>query len=369
MIFRNNDDMENKVKIAIFVGARPNKPKLWTLLRSLEKLKNKIIYTIIHSGQHYDEALGINFAKELGIKIDINLQITVDEYDYERLSSLIFKCGSILREIEPDYVVVMGDVNTSVSSAFVAARQGLKVIHLEAGLRSFVRSDEEINRKIITVCSTYHLATTSSAVKNLLSEGIKESNIFLVGNPMAETFLRHRKLRLKSNILKELDLAPNEYILFTVHKAMNITNISWLIKLIDKLSDKSKLVFPIHPHTQKAILRTNSNILEKTNLVITKPLSYIDLGHLLENSICVVTDSAGIQEESTIAGVRCVSVGLETARPETITYGTNHMIGFDIKSCIETVQAPIKKRKIRPKYWDTFVSKRIKEALTEILNR
>jgi UDP-N-acetylglucosamine 2-epimerase (non-hydrolysing) len=262
--------------------------------------------------------------------------------------------------------MVMGDVNTTVAAALVASRKGLPVVHLEAGLRSHNWDPEEINRKVITSCSSYHLAPSRYAVRNLMEEGVKENSIFLVGNSMAEAFIHHAEVRRESSILTELGLNPREYVLFTAHKSANLTNFNWLNTLLEVLSTEAHVVFPCHPHTRRLLAKNPLPTTVLDNLVLLDPLSYADFGRLLECSRLVITDSAGAQEESTVAGVPCITIGYETARPETIYEGTNTLVGYDLKLCTELVQNPHCSRTV-PEYWDTDVSKRISKAMDYIL--
>ncbi|MFN0279201.1 MAG: UDP-N-acetyl glucosamine 2-epimerase [Pyrinomonadaceae bacterium] len=361
--------MQEKKIFALFVGARPNLPKLWTLTRGLNYLTDEISYLTIHTGQQSHPALTSDLISELGILIDINLDVEWSEQDSQRVSNLTGTIGNILRKTSPEFVVVVGDVNTSAVAAFVASRMGISVIHLEAGLRSRVNTSEEINRKVITACSQFHLATTALARENLLREGLDEQNIFLVGNPMAETFLSFDGARNNSTILSRLGLTSKNYVLFAVHKRMNVTNVEWLTDLLILLGRETRVVFPIHPHIDSIIAPYRGTFDSHKDIRLTGPLGYADFGALLDNAFCVVTDSAGAQEESTVAGVRCVTVGHETARPETIFQGTNKMIGFDVRACLQTIRSnePVGENKIE--YWDQSVSSRIRGAIISIINR
>jgi UDP-N-acetylglucosamine 2-epimerase (non-hydrolysing) len=357
-------------RILIFIGARPNIPKAWTLLRALDSLakdhKKLVAITVVHSGQHYDENLGEGFATQLGVGVDVNLEVGSGTSDADQLSLLLSRCDAILDNMCSDCVVVMGDVNTTLAAAIVASRRGLPIVHLEAGLRSRRCDPEEINRKIITACSNYHLAPSTQAVNNLLSEGIEPESIFLVGNTMAETFIRHESSRRGSTILSKLNLTKEEYILFTVHKSANISKMDWLVKLLFSLGNVRKVIFPCHPHTLKLLRQSYTEVFYLENVVILDPLCYCDFGQLMENSYCTVTDSAGLQEECTVADVPCITLGLETARPETVLYGSNNIVGYDIDLCLKLLRSPVK-RGLRPAYWDDQVGKRISEAFLRIL--
>lgn len=225
---------QNNDRILIFLGARPNIPKAWTLLRALNGFMpsrdNNVL--LVHSGQHYSKNMGEDFARQFGIHIDINLEVGSSNSDGEQIGKLITASDIVLGKFKPSFVIVIGDVNTSVAAAVVTARRGIPVIHLEAGLRSKDWDPEEINRRVITACSRYHLAPSVLAVSNLVSEGINPENIFLVGNPMAETFIIHQSSRDNSRILYELNLVRGDYVLFTIHKPVNLSDAGWVFNLL-----------------------------------------------------------------------------------------------------------------------------------------
>lgn len=357
-------------RIVVFLGARPNVPKAWTLLRALHALsedrETPVTVTVVHSGQHYHEKLGEKFAEQLGIRVDVNLETSSGDSDADQLGLLMSKCESVLQDLCPDCVVVIGDVNTTLAAAIVASRRGLSVVHVEAGLRLGRRDPEETNRKVITACSDYHLATSRQSVDNLLSEGVERRTVFFVGNTMAETFLMHKSSRQSSTILHDLNLEEKEYILFTVHKAVNLTRIDWVVRFLSVLATTRRIVFPCHPHTRKLLEQSHKEVFSFDNLMILEPLSYGDLGRLMEDCYCVITDSAGLQEESTVAHVPCITVGFGTARPETVVYGSNTVIAYDIAQCMRLIQGPLEGGCL-PDRWDSLVSQRIRDAFAIIL--
>lgn len=354
-------------EFVVLVGARPNIPKAATVLRALDGLRGRVQITVVHSGQHHDDTLGEAFAKELGVEVDINLNAGSQTSDARQLGVLLSRIEEFLisRPGRP-FVVVMGDVNTTVAGAMVAARQGLPVAHLEAGLRSHLSDPEEVNRKIITACSDFHLASSGLAVKNLRAEGIEARRVFLVGNAMAETFLLRESDRARSTVLTDLGLKARQYNLLTIHKPPTISNPEWLRSLLALVSDWGPTVFPCHPHTRSR-LPHDVLCLPGPGLRIIDPLGYDDFGCLMAASRCVVTDSAGLQEEATIAGIPTATVGLQTARPETLRSGSNMMAGFSVDECRRFLAAP-RRRSRRPRYWDVDVSKRLLKAFSEILN-
>lgn len=358
-------------KVLIFMGARPNVPKVWTLLRGLEVVESVSSHygtrvVVVHSGQHYHELLGEGLARQFGIPVHKNLNIGSCSSDAEQLDNLHRRIDDVIEEVQPDCVVVIGDVNTSLAAALVASRRSLPVVHLEAGRRSGAWDPEEINRKVITSCSRYHLAPDQISVQNLLREGVDSQMVFLVGNTMAEAFLRHADPRCESTILERLGCRPKSYLLFSIHKSYNLSRLPLIVDLLDGISREVPVFFLCHPHTMQILhtyLAESHRQLEKVHLL--DPLPYADLGRLLEESCCVVTDSAGMQEESTMAGVPCLTIGRGTARPETVLSGSNQIVGFDINRCLELLRQP-RQPAGPPRYWDDKVSARLTGAFTRI---
>lgn len=358
--------------VVIFIGARPNVPKAWTLLRALNTLESQApeyspAITLIHSGQHYHELMGESFAGQFGITVQRNLDVGSQHSDIEQVATLLVSVNRVLLDLKPDCVVAIGDVNTALAVALSASRLGMPVVHLEAGLRSGDWDPEEINRRTITACALYHLAPSHLAVRNLLQEGIEPEKIYLVGNTMAETFLRHASERQASTILETLGLQPGTYILFTVHKASNLSQLSLITELLAALAREAPVIFPCHPHTLKVLQHHfHAWTREQSEIRVLPPLPYHDMGRLMEASSITVTDSAGLQEECTMAGVPCLTIGWGTARPETIVAGSNQVIGYDIARCLELIQRP-RQPVEPPACWDELVSQRLRDAFVEIL--
>ena len=357
-----------RARIGVLTGARPNLPKAATLLRGLRAAG--LEPTLIHSGQH-PAALGADFASALGLSVDVQLPGPPADAvsDTARLGAMVVKLGEELTADRYDAVVVIGDVNTAVAGALAAKRNGLRVIHLEAGLRSGRNDDpEEINRRAITALADFHLPSTVQAADNLRSQGIPSSAIALIGNTMAETFLLRAAGRRRSEVLERLGLS-GRHVLLTVHKPPTVADPVWLRRAIRIVSSASQqVVFPMHPSLVSRHPAL-SRVADECGILVTEPLPYDDLGRLTETAACVVTDSAGLQEESTIAGVPCVTVGMHTARPETCDVGTNRFVGFDLNACraeISIAQAELISPQ-RPALWDAAVSLRITSAVPKIL--
>ena len=354
-------------RIAVVTGARPNIPKAVTVLCGLRFVGLDPV--LIHSGQH-PSLLGVDFASALGLTIDVQLPgPRARASGTARMAAMIEQLGDALTIDRYDAVIVMGDVSTTVAAALAAKQNGLRVTHLEAGLRSREADDpEEVNRRQITALSDLHLPSTVEAANNLRREGIPSDAIVPVGNAMVETFLRRGAERGGSDVLRQLGL-PGGHVLLTIHKPPTLADPKWLRRAVLTVSSASRpVVFPMHPSLEIR-LPDLRRMAEQAGIIVTGPLPYDDLGRLMETASCVVTDSAGLQEESTIAGVRCVTFGIPTARPETCTTGTNRFTGFDLEACraaIGAAQTEILAPQ-RPALWDASVSLRISQAVPKIL--
>jgi UDP-N-acetylglucosamine 2-epimerase (non-hydrolysing) len=360
----------DKLSLAIVAGVRPNIPKIWTLLRGLRKLAEsaeavpRFEHTVVHTGQHYDDELGERFAHRFGVEVDINLGArgTVGT----RLPDLLADLEACFDRLAPDLVFVIGDVNSTVAAATAAARREIPVVHVEAGLRSGGRDLEEINRKLITASSVVHLAPSWLAMRNLLGEGVPRDRIHVVGNTIAEAFLHHQAERDASGVLRAYGLEPGHYICFTVHKPETLARLPWVTTLLRRLGEQHRVIFPAHPRTTKAFAEAGIDVAALPGVRVVGPQPYAAIGALIENSRAVVTDSSGLQEESTIAGVPCATVSDRTARPETVLCGTNTIVGYDIDRCLAAVSRPLH-RLIRPQYWDRGVSDRIATAMRTVM--
>ena len=365
------------MKILSVVGTRPNFIKISSLVKEIKN--NNIQHTLVHTGQHYDREMSKLFFDDLKLqKPDFNLGVGSGTYG-QQIGRIIMDIEPIMIREQPDIVIVVGDVNSTFVGALVAKQLGFKVAHVEAGLRSFDMSmPEEINRILTDRISDFLFTTEESANSNLLNEGIPKDKIHFVGNVMIDTLLEHKKKSHNSKILEKLKITKKDYCTATIHRPSNVDNkksFEKIISIINKIQKNFKVVFPIHPRTQK-----NLEIfgLEKTmgnmkNLVVTEPLGYLDFISLMDNSKFVVTDSGGIQEETTMLGVPCVTLRKNTERPVTLNEGTNMLVSTDQNKIITICKAIIQDRKVKgkiPKFWDGKSSKRIiKILLKELHNK
>ena len=360
------------MKIVSVVGTRPNFMKIAPL--SNEFKKHKIEHVLVHTGQHYDRDMSKLFFDDLKIpKPDFNLGVGSGSRD-EQINCVIKKIGTILAKENPDMVVVVGDVNSTVAGAEAAHELGIKVAHVEAGLRSFDRTmPEEINRIRTDEISDFLFTTEKSGNENLLKEGIDKNKIFFVGNVMIDTLLKHREKAKSSKILAKLNLHKNNYCTLTLHRPSNVDSkkdFENIIFILDKLQEKIKIVFPAHPRTRKNIeaFKLSKKIGGMKNLIITQPLGYLDFLCLMSNSKLVLTDSGGIQEEATVLGVPCITLRNNTERPVTVEQGTNLLVSTNkdniIKKALKVINNEIKTNKKIPELWDGKAAKRIVKILT-----
>ncbi len=356
------------VRILSVVGTRPNFIKIAPLIAEFNKHKG-INHTLVHTGQHYDKEMSGSFFDDLGLPMpDINLSVGSGTYG-EQVGNAIIKLEEVMSRISPDLVVVVGDVNSTFAGAFVARQLGIKVAHVEAGLRSFDwKMPEEINRMLTDRISNFLFTTEESANSNLLNEGINKGKIFFVGNVMVDTLLSHREKSKESAILKKLNLKKNEYCAVTLHRPSNVDSkesLERIISLLESLQERIKIVFPAHPRTKKNLhaFKLIGRLGKMKNVVLAEPLGYLDFMCLVSNSKFTLTDSGGLQEETTILGVPCITLRDSTERPITSGKGTNLLVSTDntnvLKKSGEIIDGKIKIGKSAPELWDGRAAERI----------
>ena len=324
---------------------------------------------LVHTGQHYDDNMSKLFFEELDVpKPDLNLEVGSDSHAAQT-AEIMKRFEPVVLDFKPDYVLVVGDVNSTIACGLVAVKLGVKLIHVEAGLRSFDRTmPEEINRLLTDAISDLLFVTEQSGIDNLRNEGIDSEKVHFVGNVMIDTLIANRQKAQKSDILKRLGLSPEEYAVITLHRPSNVDDMekfSQIIAAFEEIQKEMKLVFPIHPRTRNNIKGTD---LEKRaeameNLLLLKPVGYLDFLCLMSNAALIMTDSGGIQEETTILGVPCMTLRKSTERPVTITEGTNRLVHATaediIKSYREVVEQSKDFRPATPKLWDGKAAERI----------
>jgi len=366
--------MKQKTKIICVAAARPNFMKIAPLLEEFKKHK-KFKPILVHTGQHYDYNMSGSFFKELNIqKPDYNLGIKAGLHG-EQTGKTMIEFEKVCLKEKPQLVVVVGDVNATIACALAASKLHIKVAHIEAGLRSFDKNmPEEINRILTDHISDYLFTSCEDGKKNLLKEGINKKKIFFVGNIMIDTLLKQIQKTKKSKILKKLNIKHREYALLTLHRPSNVDNKKRLKNLLETfkiISQKITIVFPAHPRTIKQLKKFKLKLgNQKSEILITPPLGYLDFTNLLDNSKLLLTDSGGLQEESTVLKIPCLTLRENTERPITVDIGTNIIVGTNKNKIIKEVNKILSgkgKRGKQPKYWDGKTSQRIVKILNNKL--
>lgn len=356
-------------KIFIIVGTRPNFIKVAPLLIQLKNNK-KYKTVLIHSGQHYDYYMSKVFFDELNINPpDHYLNIGSGSQGYQT-AEIMKSIEVVLTENKPDLMIVVGDVNTTMAASIVAAKLYIKIAHIESGLRSYDKKmPEEINRIITDSISNYLFTHSRGADKNLISEGIPKDKIFFVGNIMIDTIINNLGKIQSREKYREFNLNRKDFILLTMHRPSNVDNeevFRSIAGALEEISKNMKIVFPIHPRTVKMAEKLNIKLSKIKNLKIINPLSYIDLLSMENDSRCIITDSGGIQEESTFLNVPCFTIRENTERPITIDIGSNILVGTKTKDIVSNVENCLNgncKQGNIPELWDGSTSKRIIEVI------
>jgi UDP-N-acetylglucosamine 2-epimerase (non-hydrolysing) len=355
-------------KIAVVAGARPNFIKIAPLMSELKKHKPLFETILVHTGQHYDFAMSDIFFKNLKIpEPDIFLNVGSASHAVQT-SRIMTAFEKVILKEKPDLIIVVGDVNSTLACSIVAAKLNVKIAHVEAGLRSFDRTmPEEINRIVTDSLSDYLFVSEASGVKNLKREGADSRRIHFVGNVMIDTLLSNMQKINESQILVKLSLMKKKYCVLTLHRPSNVDSERSLAEVYDILkaiSEKIKIIYPIHPRTKKMIKA--HNFLKKfeklDNLLMIEPLGYIDFIKLVKESFFVLTDSGGIQEETTVLRVPCLTMRENTERPVTIKEGSNYLVGRNKEKILNYVERILKSKNKKfktPELWDGKVAKRI----------
>ncbi|WPR71607.1 UDP-N-acetylglucosamine 2-epimerase (non-hydrolyzing) [Flavobacterium sp. NG2] len=357
------------MKIDIIAGARPNFIKIAPLIETINKFKKNgkdINYRLVHTGQHYDKNMSGSFFEQLGIPDpDVNLGAGGGT-QAEQTAAIMMGYEKLLLLEPVDLCVVVGDVTSTMACTIVARKLTIPVAHIEAGIRSGDWTmPEEINRVVTDSITNYFFTTTVTAVENLIKQGVDESHIFFVGNIMIDTFFKNRNHFKPPLIWNQLQLKKEDYLLLTMHRPSNVDDKEKLIAFLTQIINNSKVpvVFPVHPRTSKIL---QEMCFESDSLHLIEPLSYLEFNYLAENAKAVITDSGGITEETTVMGVPCITLRNSTERPETITIGTNELIGSNPQAIPPILKKLFenqwKKGKI-PEKWDGKTAERIVEIL------
>lgn len=356
------------LKLVLVVGARPNFMKIAPILSELNRYPEEFQPLLVHTGQHYDAKMSDVFFDDLGLPApDVFLGVGSGSHAVQTAQTMI-AFEKVLLEHRPDWVVVVGDVNSTIACALDAVKLGIRVAHIEAGLRSRDRSmPEEINRILTDSISDLLFTPSRDGDANLLAEGITPKKIHFVGNVMIDSLRRFEHYASQTNALEAIGIRVAEYGLITLHRPSNVDNpqqLASILNALERIQKRLRLIFPVHPRTRK--MMTDFGLMERVehmhNLMLIEPVGYKDFLQLERNSLMVLTDSGGIQEETTVFGVPCLTLRESTERPVTIEKGTNILVGLDeetiAREAFRIVDRCGKKGQI-PEGWDGQSAERI----------
>lgn len=360
------------LKILNIVGARPNFMKIAPIYAEMKRRESEFLPLIVHTGQHYDAAMSDSFFRDLGMpKPDVHLEVGSASHAVQTAKIMMAFEPVILQE-KPDWVLVVGDVNSTIACALVCSKLGVKIAHVEAGLRSRDRTmPEEINRILTDSISDLLLTPSPDGDENLKAEGISEDKIKFVGNVMIDSLFYSLKIAEESNVRENLELTGKEYAVLTMHRPSNVDKREVFAGLLDALIEISReipIIFPAHPRTKARISEFGfAEKVESSNIGLIDPLGYLDFMRLYSGAKLVLTDSGGLQEETTALGIPCLTLRENTERPVTIELGTNILVGTQpekIKqTAFEILENTASKNAKIPPLWDGKTAARICDAL------
>jgi UDP-N-acetylglucosamine 2-epimerase (non-hydrolysing) len=362
-------------KILIVVGTRPNFIKITQFKRVNKELGNPFEIKILHTGQHYDSKMADVFFEQFEMEPDIWLNIPAASANTQ-MAEIMLRLEKVILEERPDLLMVPGDVNSTFAAALTANKMGIKIAHIESGLRSFDRTmPEEFNRLLTDEVTDYFFVTEESGEKHLLKEGRPPSSIFFVGNTMIDTIVAFENKIVQSNILETLGLIPKKFVLMTMHRPATVDNkegLEKLLRIIEFINKEDSLVFPIHPRTLNRLGEFGliEKVKQNKKIILTEPLDYFAFQKLTKECSYVITDSGGIQEETTFRRVPCLTLRPNTERPCTVDVGTNELVPFDInlvEGKIQEIKTGRYKKGIIPPMWDGKSTNRILEHCMMVL--
>lgn len=368
-----------KKTIVCVVGARPNFMKIAPIIKALKKTQEHVSFYLVHTGQHYDQAMKASFFQQLDIpEPDIDLEVGSGSHS-EQTAHIMLRFEPVLDNVKPCAVLVVGDVNSTVACGLVAVKKAIPVIHVEAGLRSHDRQmPEEINRVLTDQISDTLFTTERSAHEHLLKEGIESRRIHFVGNVMIDTLRANLEHAIAfAETLKGYDKAQpvkaGEYALLTLHRPSNVDDPRTLTRLllsIARISRKLPVIFPIHPRTHNQIKQQGLlDVIGSPTIIDLPPVGYLQMLGLMQSAKLVLTDSGGLQEETTSLGIPCVTLRENTERPITVEQGTNTVVGTDpekIQACVDDILTTGGKSGRIPEYWDGKAAERILAEIKRI---
>lgn len=358
------------------VGTRPNFIKITQFHHAFASVQG-LEHRLLHTGQHFDKNMSDVFFDELKIpKPNYHLGVTSASVVSQQ-AEIMLGLEKVFNEYQPDVVNVVGDVNSTFSAAFAAQKSGIKIAHIESGLRSFDRSmPEEINRLLTDEITDYYFVTEQSGYDHLIAEGRNKENIFFVGNTMIDTLYAFKENIAKSTIMRDLGVEKRKFCLVTMHRPATVDFKEGCQKMVDLFTEASKnydIVFPIHPRTQKNMEKFGlyEQLKKNPKIHLSGPLGYLDFQNLVANAAFCLTDSGGIQEETTYLQVPCITLRPNTERPSTVDLGTNTLMDFNVNEVLAVIKSitngTYKKGEIPP-LWDGKASWRIAERLKTVLS-
>ena len=355
------------MKIACVVGARPNFMKIAPILEGMEKYSN-LVPLLVHTGQHYDYKMSQIFFEDLDIpEPDVYLGVGSGSHAVQT-GKIMMAFEEVIIEHKPDLILVVGDVNSTLACTLVGAKLCIPVAHVEAGIRSFDRTmPEEINRILTDAVSDYLFTPTEDADQNLKKEGIPDEKIFLVGDVMIDTLLKYRERASSEELLDDLRLEKNSYALMTLHRPFNVDvkiNFVNILNALAEIQRRIRIIFPMHPRTKAKVeeFGLSDVISSMADLVIVEPLGYLKFMGLMVNARFVLTDSGGMQTETTVLNIPCLTMRENTERPESIRQGTNALVGNNTQLIIEESMKILDGRGKTGTYseiWDGHAAERI----------
>lgn len=361
-------------RIDIIAGARPNFMKIAPIIEAMkmaEKRGGHLRYRLIHTGQHYDRAMSGSFFEELGIPDpDINLEVGSGT-QAEQTAGIMVGYEKVLLKEKSDLCLVVGDVTSTMACSIAARKLGASVAHVEGGIRSGDWTmPEEINRVVTDSITNWFFTTSETANHNLRRAGVTDDRIFFVGNTMIDTLLKNLPRLKPPTCWQSLKLEPLKYFVVTLHRPANVDGEQQLLRLLQAITDGTRglpVIFPVHPRTAKNLRGAGKNL---SSMHYVDPLGYLEFNYLVKHAKGVITDSGGITEETTVLGVPCLTLRDNTERPETITIGTNELIGTDpskLPLALGRLMAGQWKKGAIPPQWDGKAAERIVEQLERVL--
>ena len=360
------------LKVINVVGARPNFMKVAPIVEAMQRREREFTPLVVHTGQHYDAAMSDSFFRDLDLpRPDVHLGVGSASHAAQTAAVMERFEPVVLRE-KPDWVLVVGDVNSTLACALVCVKLGVKVAHVEAGLRSRDRTmPEEINRLLTDQIADLLFTPSADADENLRAEGIPPERIRLVGNVMIDSLYKHLERSRQSRIKEQLGLTEKSYAVLTLHRPSNVdepATFGRILEALERISEQLPIVFPVHPRARKTIaeLGLDQRVERIRGLRLIDPLGYLDFLSLYSGARVVLTDSGGIQEETSVLGIPCLTLRENTERPITVTMGTNKIVGTDPEKIIAAAFAALKeteRRLVNIPLWDGHAAERILAAL------